>query len=249
MTPKRPLIIGNWKMNGVATALDEARALAAALEEKPPAAQVVLCPPATLLERLGRLLVGTDIEIGGQDCAPAVSGAYTGDVAAEMLADAGAAFVIVGHSERRVDHGESSALVAAKASAALRAGLTPIICLGESLAHRRSGEAETVVANQLDQSLPDGFGAADVCIAYEPVWAIGSGLTPSLAEIGAIHRVIRGRLMEMNSSAGQAASILYGGSVQPANAGAILALDYVDGALVGGASLRAADFEAIIRAC
>ena len=240
----RPLIVGNWKMNGLSAALDEAAALAAALEARPAGAEVAICPPATLLERMARLLADGLIQLGGQDCAPAESGAHTGDIAAEMLVDAGARFVIVGHSERRANHGETSKVVAAKAAAAFRAGLAPIVCVGETLEQRRAGEAERVVADQLAGSIP-ADASGDLCIAYEPVWAIGTGLTPTADEIAAMHRAI-GATLAMRG-VGET-RVLYGGSVKPDNALEILAIPGVQGALVGGASLKARDFEAIIRA-
>ncbi len=244
MTTRRPLIVGNWKMYGLTAALDEAQALAAALEARPAGAEVAICPPATLLERLARLLCDGVVQLGGQDCAVDASGAHTGDIAAEMLADAGARWVIVGHSERRADHGETSEIVAAKAAAGFRAGLKPIVCVGETLAQRRAGEAEAVVADQLARSIPPQ-ASADLCLAYEPVWAIGTGLTPTGEEIAAMHRTI---LTALEARGLAEARVLYGGSVKSDNAREILATDGVHGALVGGASLKAAEFEAIIRA-
>ncbi len=231
------LIAGNWKMNGLKAAAAEVEALAGQLAVTPGRCEVLICPPATLLAGLAERFAATPISFGGQDCHAQESGAHTGDVAAEMLADAGASHVIVGHSERRADHGESNETVRAKALAAQRAGLTPIVCVGEVEAERRAGNAIDVVKGQLAGSLP---GAAFV-VAYEPVWAIGTGLTPTAEDIAEMHAAIRGEV-------GADAAILYGGSVKPGNAGDILAIDNVGGALVGGASLKAADFGAIVAA-
>jgi triosephosphate isomerase len=235
-------------MNGVESSLEEARAVAAWLDSHPVGGRVALCPPATLISRMAEALAGTGVEIGGQDCSPEPSGAFTGDISATMLADAGAGLVILGHSERRQGHGESDALTAAKARAALAAGLEPIVCVGESLAERRAGQAETVVARQVRASLPAELAGVDFAVAYEPVWAIGSGLTPTGAEIEAVHRTIRTALVERFGHAGGAAPILYGGSVKGANASEILRLAEVSGALVGGASLTADAFTAILAA-
>ncbi|MBB5520056.1 triose-phosphate isomerase [Amphiplicatus metriothermophilus] len=235
----KPLIAGNWKMNGLAASLLEVEKLGGLMGGRAPADRdVLICPPATLLAALAARAGAYGVFAGGQDCHPAPSGAHTGDISAEMLADAGARFVIVGHSERRADHGETDALARAKAEAALRAGLTPIVCVGETRAQREAGEAEAVVARQLAGSLPQ---TGVFVVAYEPVWAIGTGLTPTLEDIGAMHAFIRDR-------AGPEARILYGGSVKPANAAGILAVANVNGALVGGASLKAEDFHAIIAA-
>jgi triosephosphate isomerase len=243
----RPLIAGNWKMHGLAASLDEARTLAGALDETPPGARVALCPPATLIHRMAEVLAGSGVEVGGQDCRPEPQGAFTGCLAAEMLADAGATLVILGHSERRSYYGETSADVAAKVEAALRAGLEPIICVGETLAERQAGRALEVVLGQLGRSLPDALAGHAFALAYEPVWAIGSGLMPSIAEVEAVHGAIRQALMARWGK-GANAPILYGGSVKADNAAAILAAAHVGGALVGGASLQAADFLPIIRA-
>ncbi|WP_300529744.1 triose-phosphate isomerase [Maricaulis sp.] len=233
------LIAGNWKMNGKRDSLaffDEVAPAAGAS-----AAEILICPPATLLAAAVDAASGASIKIGGQDCHANSSGAHTGDVSADMLVDAGADYVILGHSERRSDHGESSASVAEKAAAALSAGLTPIICVGESEAERRDGRAEAVVAEQVVNSLPKATDGAYV-IAYEPVWAIGTGLTASLEDIQAMHGFIRGRLPD-----GEKTRILYGGSVKPGNAAEIFALADVDGGLIGGASLKASDFAQIIK--
>lgn len=236
----RPLIAGNWKMNGLSSALSEIERLIGLLSgPAAPNCDAVICPPATLLDRCSSKFAGAGVSFGGQDCHAAVSGAHTGDVSAEMLADAGARFVIVGHSERRADYGESDAIVRRKASAGQRAGLTPIICVGETEAERRAGKAEAVVSGQLAGSIPPGGGS--FVIAYEPVWAIGTGLTPTIDDIADMHALIR-------HAVGLDARILYGGSVKPSNAADILRVHHVNGALVGGASLKADDFAAIIRA-
>jgi triosephosphate isomerase len=248
MTTPRPLIAGNWKMNGLEAAMDEARAVAAAVDAHPPAARVAICPPATLIHRLADTLGGTGVEVGGQDCRAELSGAFTGDVSAEMLADAGATLVILGHSERRAGYGETDALVGAKAQAALRAGLEPIICVGETLAEREGGRTLPVVTGQVRGSLPESLAGKAFALAYEPVWAIGSGLTPTPAQIEAVHVAIRAVLTEMFGAHGARVPILYGGSVKPSNASEILRLRDVGGALVGGASLKAADFLGIIGA-
>ena len=236
----KPLIAGNWKMNGLAAASAEIDALIRKLGgSAPDDRDVLICPPATLVAAFAAKYADEAIQIGAQDCHPKASGAHTGDVSAEMLADAGAAYVIVGHSERRADHGETDALVKAKAEAAFRAGLTPIICVGETKDEREAGKALDVVGAQLDGSLPE-TGETYV-VAYEPVWAIGTGLTPTNHDIGEMHDFIRSR-----TPAGT--RLLYGGSVKPGNAKEILAITNVDGALVGGASLKADDFHPIIAA-
>lgn len=250
MRQRRPLIAGNWKMNGLISAgVGLADDLVARLAGRDgPAFDMLLCPPATLIAPVAAALRGTPILLGGQDCHPEPSGAHTGDISAEMLADAGCSYVIVGHSERRADHHESDALVRAKAMAAWRAGLTPIICIGETEAERDRGTAIEVVGRQLAESLPDGADAGRVVIAYEPVWAIGSGRTPTPAEVAEVHGCIR-RLLCERMADGEAVRILYGGSVKPSNAAELLRVDNVDGALVGGASLKAADFWAIAETC
>jgi triosephosphate isomerase len=244
----RPLIAGNWKMNGTFVALDEVRALAAALEEAPARCEVALCPPATLVRLMADLAAGCGILVGGQDCRAEAGGAFTGDISAEMLADAGAELVILGHSERRAGHGETDAVVAAKVEGALRAGLRPIVCVGETLEEREAGWAIGVVTGQVEDSLPEALAGKAFAVAYEPVWAIGSGLTPTIAQIEEVHGAIRGVLVRRFGEAGARVPILYGGSVKPANAAEILAAAEVGGALVGGASLKAADFLPIIRA-
>ena len=248
MTAARPLIAGNWKMNGLSLSLDEARAVSAAVDAHPPACRVALCPPATLVARMADLLNGTGVEVGGQDCRAEETGAFTGDVSAEMLIDAGAQLVILGHSERRAGYGESDALVAAKAEAALRAGLEPIICVGETLQQREAGDTVSVVTGQVRGSLPAALAGKAFAVAYEPVWAIGTGLTPTLEQIEAVHVAIRETLVAVFGEAGKVPPILYGGSVKPSNAAEILKAREVGGALVGGASLKAADFLGIVTA-
>jgi triosephosphate isomerase len=247
MMKTEKLIAGNWKMNGLGGSLGEVEALRAALAETAPACRVALCPPATLIERMARA-AGEGIEIGGQDCRAESHGAFTGDVSAAMLRDAGATLVILGHSERRQGHGETDAVVAAKAEAALSVGLEPIICVGETLEQREAGRAVEVVRGQVMASLPAILAEKGAfAVAYEPVWAIGTGLTPSLEQIEAVHRAVRAAMIERLGPAGAARPILYGGSVKPDNAREILAVPEVGGALVGGASLKAADFLGIVR--
>ena len=238
----RPLVAGNWKMNGLAASvaeLDKIVAGAAGLAGK---ADLMICPPATLVARFAAAARGTPVAIGGQDCHAQPSGAHTGDIAAEMLADTGASAVIVGHSERRTDHHETDAEVNAKAQAAWRAGLLAIVCVGEHRAEREAGNTLAVVGSQLDGSLPDGAAAERLVIAYEPVWAIGTGLTPTPADVAEVHGFIRERLTARYGADGNGMRILYGGSVKPANAGELMAVAHVNGALVGGASLKAEDF-------
>jgi triosephosphate isomerase len=238
------LIAGNWKMNGLKGALHEALELAGQLAHEPAKARVAVCPPATLVASMADALAGADVLVGGQDCHAEPSGAFTGDISAEMLADAGARLVIVGHSERRAGHGETDEIVAAKARAALRAGLEPIVCVGEMLGERKAGRTLEVVSRQVKGSVPAELEGRAFAVAYEPVWAIGTGLTPTTAEIEEVHQAIR----DLLGKGGAAAPILYGGSVKPSNAAEILAAREVGGALVGGASLKCADFLAIIRA-
>ena len=241
----RHLIAGNWKMNGLAPNLAEAKAVAEGLAALKGRVDAMLCPPATLIAQMRWQTMGSPLMIGGQDCHPKPSGAHTGDVSAEMLKDAGATAVIVGHSERRTDHGETDALVRAKAEAARRAGLIAIVCIGETEAERDAGRTLEIVSRQLAGSAPE---SGDMVIAYEPVWAIGTGRTPSEADIAAVHAHIRAQLSERSGEAGRAVRILYGGSMKPDNAAAILSIAEVNGGLVGGASLKAADFLAIVRA-
>ena len=246
LKPMAKLIAGNWKMNGTSAALEEARAVAAGLADNP-GVEAMICPPATLIWRLADAVTGSGLLVGGQDCHARPSGAHTGDISAAMLADAGASAVIVGHSERRTDHGEDDATVRAKAAAARAAGLRAIVCVGETEAERDAGQALAVVTRQLIGSVPEG-GADALVIAYEPVWAIGTGRTPTGDDIAAMHHHIRNWLTGQFGSAGGRVPILYGGSMKPDNAAAILAIADVDGGLVGGASLKAADFLAIIAA-
>lgn len=235
-------------MNGTGAALNEAKALADALKAESAPARVALCPPATLIDRLARTVEGSAVEVGGQDCHTQASGAFTGDVSAGMLADAGAGLVILGHSERRALHGETDANVAAKVEAALAAGLEPIICIGETIEQREAGEAVAVVQAQVAGSLPDALKGEAFAVAYEPVWAIGTGLTPTTAQIEEVHRAVRAAMVARLGETARRAPILYGGSVKPSNAAEILKTPEVGGALVGGASLKAGDFLGIIRA-
>lgn len=242
------LVAGNWKMNGLGASLAEAETLEKALREQAAACRVALCPPATLIDRMAQALKGGVVEIGGQDCHAQTSGAYTGSVSAEMVRDAGAGLVILGHSERRAGFGETDADVAAKVEAALAAGLEPIICIGETLQEREAGQAVEVVSRQVAGSLPDSLPGKAFAVAYEPVWAIGTGLTPTLEQIEEVHAAVRAAMVAKLGEGGRAAPILYGGSVKPSNAKEILAVAEVGGALVGGASLKAEDFLGIIRA-
>ncbi len=247
MSPIRPLVAGNWKMHGLrAAALAEAHALAAGLARSQAAVDVLVCPPATLIATMATELRGRGFAIGAQDCRAEASGAFTGDLSAEMLADAGATAVIVGHSERRGLHGERDRDVKAKAEAALRAGLMAIVCVGETAGERKAGLTLEVVSRQLLASLPAGSDAARVVVAYEPVWAIGTGLTPMPADVAEVHGAIRQLLAGRLSAPG--VRILYGGSVKAQNARELMAIANVDGALVGGASLKAVDFLGIIAA-
>jgi triosephosphate isomerase len=242
MMARRPLVAGNWKMNGLAASAGELESIIAGARGLPNA-DFMICPPATLVARFAALAQGSPVAIGGQDCHAEPAGAYTGDIAAEMLKDAGASAVIVGHSERRHYHGETNAMVRAKALAARRAGLFAIICIGETRAERDAGKTRTVVREQLVDSTPDGL--ADFVVAYEPVWAIGTGVTPTQNDVADMHRFIREQLCARYGDAGQGVRILYGGSVKPANAKELLGIGNVDGALIGGASLKADEFLAI----
>jgi triosephosphate isomerase len=245
----RPLVAGNWKMNGLTASLKVAEAVRDGLD--PSLAQridVLVCPPATLVGAAAAALRGSPVKVGGQDVHAEASGAYTGDVSAEMLADLGAAYTIVGHSERRAYHHESDADIRAKALAARRAGLVAIICVGETREEREAGRTLEVVRGQLAGSLPDGATAADTVIAYEPVWAIGTGLTPTVADVAEVHALIRQELEARLGAEGAKVRILYGGSVKPSNAAELMAVPNVDGALVGGASLKAEDFLGIVAA-
>ena len=242
----RHLIAGNWKMNGLAASLDEAAAVAEGAREVEGRVDVLLCPPATLIAQMAWRVRGSPLLLGGQDCHEAPSGAHTGDISAEMLADAGARAVIVGHSERRTNHGETDVTVRAKAEAARRAGLTAIVCIGETEAERDRGEALDVISRQLEGSLPSA--PEGLAVAYEPVWAIGTGRTAGEDDIATAHAHIRRDLLHCFGVAGGGVRILYGGSMKPANAAAILAVPDVNGGLIGGASLKATDFLAIVRA-
>ena len=242
----RPLVAGNWKMNGTRASLAElARIRDAVVGGAAGRAEALVCPPATLVAAAAALCDGTPLRIGGQDCHANAKGAHTGDISAEMLQDAGATYVIVGHSERRMDHQESNATVKAKAEAGLRAGLRVILCVGETRAEREGGRAEAIVGAQLAGSLPSGGSAANLVVAYEPVWAIGTGLTPTAADVAEMHAFIRAELLRHVPGQGDGMRILYGGSVKPGNAAQLMGLANVDGCLVGGASLTAADFGAI----
>lgn len=243
---RRRLAAGNWKMNGTAASLDEVKALLAAHPD--PSCDMLLCPPATLIAQMAWHARGSSLKVGGQDCHAKASGAHTGDVSAAMLKDAGASHVILGHSERRADHGEDDALVRAKAEAAIGAGLIAIVCVGETEAERDAGKTLAVVGSQLQGSVPDGATAANTVIAYEPVWAIGTGRTPTNAQIGEVHDFLRAELTARFGNDAAGFRLLYGGSVKPSNAQEIFAIRNVDGALVGGASLKAADFGAIVAA-
>jgi triosephosphate isomerase len=246
MTTPTPLIAGNWKMNGLRASLTEACTIAAGAATS--RARVAICPPSLLVHQMAELLAGTRVVVGGQDIHWEQSGAFTGDVSAEMLADAGAKVVILGHSERRTGCGETDELVAKKVVAALAAGLEPIVCVGETLEERKAGAALAVVTGQVRGSLPKALAGKSFAVAYEPVWAIGTGLTPTTAEIEEMHRAIRATLLDLFGAEGAGAPVLYGGSVKPSNAAEILHAAEVGGALVGGASLKAVDFLAIVNA-
>lgn len=246
---RRPLIAGNWKMNGLKASMSELGAIAQGAGDIWRKADLLICPPATLMFTSAAAVIGSKVAIGAQDCHPAPSGAHTGDISAEMLADAGATAIIVGHSERRTDHHESDALVRQKAEAAWRAGLVAIVCVGETQAERDAGQALDVVGRQLAGSLPDGTTAVNLVVAYEPVWAIGTGRTPTTKDVEEVHGFIRAKLKDRFKGEGGNLRILYGGSVKPSNAAELMAVANVDGALVGGASLKAADFLAIAAAC
>ena len=240
------LIAGNWKMNGLKTQLTQIDELMAMLEDYKSKSKILICPPATLLSSLSEKGKG-QILVGGQDCHHAEKGAYTGDISASMLKNIGAEYVIVGHSERREGHAETDKLVAQKVIQAQQAKLTAIICVGENLQERKSGHAIQVVSEQLRDSLPKSCEVNNTVIAYEPIWAIGTGLTPKTTEIEEIHKMIRDFLLNRFQEEGRKIRILYGGSVNPQNASDILSLDHVNGALVGGASLKATDFFKIIQ--
>jgi triosephosphate isomerase len=250
MTPGiRPLVAGNWKMNGIGASLQELRAIGHGFMSGLDAeTDALICPPATLLTRAVEVLKSTPVKVGGQDCHARENGAHTGDISAEMLKDAGASHVIVGHSERRTDHGETDAIVRAKAEAAWRAGIVAIICIGETRAERELGSTLDILSRQIAGSVPATATGHNTVIAYEPVWAIGTGLTPTTADVAEAHAHIRAELKELLSAEAAGIRILYGGSVKPANAVELLSVDNVDGALVGGASLKSADFLGIAEA-
>jgi triosephosphate isomerase (TIM) len=237
-----PLVAGNWKMNGLSGSRAELAKIIAGSVGLAGKTELMVCPPATLVAGFATAARGSLVIVGAQDCHSDASGAHTGDISAEMLADAGARAVIVGHSERRADHRETDAQVRAKAQAAWRAGLTAIVCVGEHRAERETGKTLAVVGAQLDGSLADGATGANLVVAYEPVWAIGSGLTPTPGDVAEVHSFIRKRLVDRFAAEGSRIRILYGGSVKPANAKELLTIPEVNGALVGGASLKAEDF-------
>jgi triosephosphate isomerase (TIM) len=244
MTPGvRPLVAGNWKMNGLKASLGEIAAMRRAAEAgEAGAAELLVCPPATLISEAAAVLAGGPVALGGQDCHEKPSGPHTGDVSAAMLKDAGATYVILGHSERRTAHAETDALARAKAEAAIAAGLTAIVCVGETREEREAGRALEIVSTQTRLSLPPAIAPTSLVVAYEPIWAIGTGLTPTAKDVAEMHGAIRGLLKDIHGGPGARVRILYGGSVKPSNAAELLGLDNVDGALVGGASLKAADF-------
>jgi triosephosphate isomerase len=247
----RPLIAGNWKMNGLKAASSEFDAMLAGAGDLSSGIDLLVCPPATLIAAFADRLAAANangalsVAIGAQDCHVNASGAHTGDLSAEMMADAGARAIIVGHSERRADHGENDAIVRAKAQAVWRAGLVAIVCVGETQGERNAGHTLDVVAGQLAGSLPDGATSANLVVAYEPVWAIGTGMTPTAADVEEVHGFIRQTLTQRFNEEGDRMRLLYGGSVKPSNASELMAVPHVNGALVGGASLKASDFLAI----
>jgi triosephosphate isomerase len=246
----RPLIAGNWKMNGLKSSLAEFEAMLAGASDVAAKADLLVCPPATLIADFAQRARGaTTLAVGAQDCHTKPSGAHTGDLSAEMLADAGARAIIVGHSERRADHGETDIEVRQKAEAVWRAGLTAIVCIGETQHQRDQGQTLDICRGQLNVSLPDGARSDNLVVAYEPVWAIGTGLTPTTQDVEQIHQFIRELLIARFKGEGAKIRILYGGSVKPSNAAELMAVSNVNGALVGGASLKAADFLAIARGC
>jgi triosephosphate isomerase (TIM) len=245
---RRPLIAGNWKMNGLRSSIAELDQVIAGAPAVAATTDLMICPPATLIAAFASRAHGTRVAIGGQNCHTEAFGAFTGDISAEMLRDAGATAVIVGHSERRTYHHETDAEVRAKALAAWRAGLQAIVCVGETKDQRATGATLDVVGRQIAGSLPDGTKPENLAVAYEPVWAIGTGLTPTPADVVEVHNFVRAGIAARFGVTGAGIRILYGGSVKPSNAAELLQLDNVDGALVGGASLKAADFLAIARA-
>ena len=247
---RRPLIAGNWKMNGLADeSLLQIKELAArASKFSDPACDILICPPTTLLRDLAKAAVNAPVDLGGQDCHASEKGAHTGDISVAMLKDSGARYCIVGHSERRTDHGETNAVVKSKAEAVLHEGLIAIVCVGETLVEREGGTTLEVISDQVKNSLPIGTTAGNTVIAYEPVWAIGTGKTPTVLDVEAVHAHIRKDLEDLMNDAGRV-RILYGGSVKGSNAAELMAVENVDGALVGGASLTADDFWPIVNVC
>ncbi|MBN8966734.1 MAG: triose-phosphate isomerase [Rhizobiales bacterium] len=239
---RRPLVAGNWKMNGLKASTAELARIMQGVGDLSAKTDLMICPPATLVMRFAEEARGSKIDIGGQDCHAEPSGALTGDISAEMLADLGAKAVIDGHSERRTAHNETDTQVRAKAQAAWRAGLFAIVCIGETRAEREAGRTLDILGRQLEGSLPDSATAGNLVIAYEPVWAIGTGLTPTVADVAQAHKFIRDRLTARYDDVGEGVRVLYGGSVKPSNAAELMAVANVDGALVGGASLKAEDF-------
>jgi len=243
----RTLIAGNWKMNGLIANLAEVERVSAAVSPSSEGPELLLCLPATLIAAASSRSDGSHLKIGGETCHPKEKGAHTGDISAEMLKDAGASYVIVGHSERRADCGETDQIVASQAAAALRAGLTPIICVGETLSQRDAGDVLDVISTQMAGSIPENAAADAIVVAYEPVWAIGTGRVASSEQIAEVHRLVRDLLVKRFGDAGRGTRILYGGSMNPGNAAEILGVDEVNGGLIGGASLKADDFLAIYR--
>lgn len=249
MGARKKLVAGNWKMNGLKGSLAEIAAIAQAAPGLAAGVELAVCPPATLASAAADILAGGGVALGGQDCHSERAGAFTGDISAQMWADLGARYVIVGHSERRALHAETDAVVSAKATAAFAAGLIPIICLGESLAERDGGETLAVVSRQLAASVPEHASRHPFVIAYEPIWAIGTGRTPTMDQVNEVHAALRNGLRVRFGSLADHVRLLYGGSVKPDNASSLMHAPHVDGALVGGASLKAADFLAIAEAC
>jgi triosephosphate isomerase len=245
----RPLVAGNWKMNGLKSSMVEFKAMLAGAAKVAGKVDLLVCPPATLIAMFAEKARGKPLMVGAQDCHPKPSGANTGDLSAEMLADAGAGAIIVGHSERRADHCESDVLVRQKAEAAWRAGLVAIVCIGETQHQRDAGQTLDICRGQLNISVPDGARADNLVVAYEPVWAIGTGLTPTAGDVEQIHGLIRELLIARFGGEGIRMRLLYGGSVKPANARELMSVANVNGALVGGASLKASDFLAIAAGC
>jgi triosephosphate isomerase len=244
-TRPRPLVAGNWKMNGLQASVAELNKIVTGADKLADKADILVCPPATLLAAFAAAAQRSSVSVGAQDCHAEAFGAHTGDLSAEMLKDAGASAVIIGHSERRQDHAESDADVQSKTQAAWRAGLLPIVCLGETKEERDAGATLSRIERQIAESLPQTL-KGDLVLAYEPVWAVGSGLTPTPSDVAEVHALIRDRLRARYGAAGEAVRILYGGSVKPSNAKELMAVENVDGALVGGASLKADDFLGIV---